>query len=1414
MSYVDLDRRFDRLKEGEGQDEPASSVRRWWGDLFGGSTWAELLQSPFIVVQGEAGSGKTSEFRAQVERIRQEQGLAFFVRAEDLVDGKLSGPFDPADEQRLQTWRDGNDEAVFFVDAVDEAKIAHHANVFGKVLTNLRRDLADAKSHARFVISCRVSDWNAQADSEALTNFIHRCRPVADGQVPEPSLVTLRPLDSRRVRKLTEALGVADTDAFMAAVEQAGLEAYCTRPRDVEWLVSFWQQRNRFGSLTEMIEASIEARLREVNEQRTSRDPLSPDHARAGAEALAAALTLGKTFTISLSHSAAQSAVIERSVSAQRALPDWKQAEIDALLTRAIFDPATLGRVRFHHRSTQEYLAACWLVARRKEGMPFGRIRDLMIREAYGTEYAVPSMQAVAGWLAGKMPELRSELLKVEAGILLYEGDAAQIPVEEREAILRRLASRIRSGIRLPWGYGGSPYHRFADPCLAPLILELLRSERDQIHTVVLLLRLVEAGRLAACADAALTMARDETNKSRVRAMAIRAAAAAGNDATRRSLRDLACSAVTLEENITSELFDALCPQEVSPRECLVIVQKTTNRPGYTPLLQNDVENIVIGRSAPDHLPEILEGLLDLASREPMITCYDMLSEQDTGVISERFAWSADAICAVLKRLHECHRIAANAAELIARAYERLIRCTHVRLQGLPTPGTDEPIQWPHEIRKAIFRRIVAALNNNLASLSFVLVWGEHRWFLLNDCDLDWLLHEVSAVDDPPRKTALFELIADLWRDAGRPEHRVTAIRLALENCNPDDSVRRLVEQRLAPPSTEEPKWKKRQRIRQQQQEQKQREQLEESRRSLETRIQGIREATDFDALAWCYEWMHLTGVRGWTKLERDFGTEIAKAVRDGFKTFWRLWWPLLPFEKPEPNRTAVAVYLCLAGLELLFAEGMNADELTPNDAEAAFRYALYHLNGFPEWLDELAAAHPEVVARVVSRQLRAELGPDRSSDTFAFTLSAVRDGPEKVRRLCTRTIAEELEQAIPGSRHALKYALEIVIRSDEAAQRTITSLANRALQAEPAAAALGSAALVLAAWLQVDPDAALNYLERQRQANNNAANTLFLALASHFGSDWRPEAPLRTETWTPEVLERLVLLSMAYISPAEDNPLREDAYSPNARDYAEDFRRSIINLLVKKDGPEAHNALLRLSDAREIPEPWRDNFEATASSHAANTTECGPWSEAEVVQFAALHERDPATAEELFRIALDRLKDIKDDIEKGDFSDRALFQPKMAEETMQKWLAGRLERESRRRYSVVRETEVDQRKKPDIRLYNPRAGYVSVEIKPVDERRYTYNELGDALENQLVGQYMRAAGSRHGVLVIGMLEVRQWVPGDGSGKIGFEDLIKRLDDEAAALVRERSDIDDLKVIGIDFCGPQSVPTAAESRTL
>ena len=191
------------------------------------------------------------------------------------------------------------------------------------------------------------------------------------------------------------------------------------------------------------------------------------------------------------------------------------------------------------------------------------------------------------------------------------------------------------------------------------------------------------------------------------------------------------------------------------------------------------------------------------------------------------------------------------------------------------------------------------------------------------------------------------------------------------------------------------------------------------------------------------------------------------------------------------------------------------------------------------------------------------------------------------------------------------------------------------------------------------------------------------------------------------------------------------------------------------------------------------------------------PWTVEDVRQFAISYSRDPENTNQLFELVRDRLSDFKESIERDDFGDRGIFKPGTGETEVQRFFAGRFDRESRRRYDVVREVEVAEGKKPDIRLSNPKAGLVSVEIKPLDKNRYSFESLKDAISTQLVGQYMKAARSRHGVLLLCLLEQRNWRFG---GKTqNFNSLLKVLNEEAKRIENNHKNVERLVVFGIDM---------------
>ncbi len=163
-----------------------------------------------------------------------------------------------------------------------------------------------------------------------------------------------------------------------------------------------------------------------------------------------------------------------------------------------------------------------------------------------------------------------------------------------------------------------------------------------------------------------------------------------------------------------------------------------------------------------------------------------------------------------------------------------------------------------------------------------------------------------------------------------------------------------------------------------------------------------------------------------------------------------------------------------------------------------------------------------------------------------------------------------------------------------------------------------------------------------------------------------------------------------------------------------------------------------------------------------------------------------PISADDLFRVTLDRLDDIRlEDIETGDFSYADLFtktDEKILEAPVQKWLASRLRDSSRRQYSVTREEEVVNKKKPDIRLHRSSIpGPVSIEVKIAD--RWTLSELVDSLKVQVVGQYMRAVHSNFAILLLFHVGKRKsWDSAEGK-KLSFADAVDVLRSIASTLV-------------------------------
>jgi hypothetical protein len=153
-------------------------------------------------------------------------------------------------------------------------------------------------------------------------------------------------------------LGVTDVDSFVQAIARQGLDSLTERPGDLLDLAAYWNSHGRFGTFAQMLEHGIARKLGERDPHRSDNEAITPDEAREGAERLAAALTFGKSFTLRAPGHDPDPGLATGALDPMDVLPDWTDARRNALLRRGIFAPATYGRVRFHHRSTQSPITA------------------------------------------------------------------------------------------------------------------------------------------------------------------------------------------------------------------------------------------------------------------------------------------------------------------------------------------------------------------------------------------------------------------------------------------------------------------------------------------------------------------------------------------------------------------------------------------------------------------------------------------------------------------------------------------------------------------------------------------------------------------------------------------------------------------------------------------------------------------------------------------------------------------------------------------------------------------------------------------------------------------------------------------------------------------------------------------------
>jgi hypothetical protein len=644
---------------------------------------------------------------------------------------------------------------------------------------------------------------------------------------------------------------------------------------------------------------------------------------------------------------------------ASKLLPDWTQLERDTLLERALFEFATYGRVRFHHRSVPEYLAAKRLDTLLGRGVPMKTVRRILFAHtAQGTRVVKPSLRPTAAWLSLWRAEIFCEVLRCEPEVLLVQGDPQSLTPLQRCEVLKAYVHRYGTG-----GWRGLTVppvqaQRFACAELDPTVRMLWSDGIENLEVRGLLLDLIGTGKLIGCAEIAHIVFRDEKASHGERIDAL--TALIGLEDAR--LQEIGSSLVTqpdlwptlLVRSATIALFPTyldvhqVCrilqraPQraddELSWRLPHLITQGHLSPPAIDDLRAGLTTLILEGTDwQADRWPHVQPTRLDLVA-SLLATCNRQFREGvrsaelfRSSVLTSRFV--RDEARDERSNELQTHLATASPAQRqqtfwaddgflqtlhpITDAWQRLIQATHY---GGISLNPDKDRSW-----------VLRYLNDRSKALAErkMMLWAAMIQVKPVAMGQRETLQELeSYVSDAPE---LLQLIADRAKPAGH-----------------DERARELEEQ------------SRKSREEKQQQDVHARASWTKFWQEVASAPDEVFGAAQADNTAWnLWRAMQRSGndsrASGWNRrfIEQQFGRVTADRLRLTLQRMWRKEKPTLRSERPPEKKNTFLMRWQL-GLAALYAEAEDshwATKLTDSEARLAARFAPIELNGFPAWL-------------------------------------------------------------------------------------------------------------------------------------------------------------------------------------------------------------------------------------------------------------------------------------------------------------------------------------------------------------------------------------------------------------------------------------------------------------------------------
>ena len=572
--------------------------------LLGGSTrLSEFRSTPALVLLGDPGAGKTTEF----DREYKELGDASLMRsARDFITMDLDSH---------PEWR----HRVLFIDGLDEIRAGQADS---RVPLDEIRNRLDRLRPPGFRISCREADWLGHSDRQSL-------KAVS----PDLKITVLRldPLSAESARELLESQhSVRDGRAFMAEAHRLGLGAMLGNPLTLDLLAGAVKQGDEWPKTRlEAFEIACHKMAAEAN-----REHLAGTGARQASTVLDAAGYLCALHLLSGTggYSLPSSAPVPSFVALTElgdAPSGLSRDDLEHALGTKLFTTPSAGLRAPTHRQVAEFLAGSHLAKLIGYGLSARRVVALMVGKT--DRRVVTSLRSLSAWLAAHSREARPLLINADpVGVGLY-GDIEGFTADDRRRLLESLSTFFAGASLLDSGHGDDMARAFrslatADmvPAMRNLLDRRIESAADEELAALILDVLSHAEDRNSVADLGpdlKTILTGDTRSSRIRRRALDAylQVVSSSDDRTRALRLLLDaiqdgSVPDPDDEVRGSLLDILYPDTITPSEVWRYALSRT-RHDLIGGFWRFWNLTLLDKSSDQHLAELLDSLHEDASR-------------------------------------------------------------------------------------------------------------------------------------------------------------------------------------------------------------------------------------------------------------------------------------------------------------------------------------------------------------------------------------------------------------------------------------------------------------------------------------------------------------------------------------------------------------------------------------------------------------------------------------------------------------------------------------------------------------------------------------------------------------------------------------------------------------------------------